>query len=528
MNIAQLIEALSDPRAYPHAVDQVQICQTHISVVFLAGPFAYKIKKPVLFDFVDFSTLELRRFYCSEEVRLNRRLAGPIYHDVIPITRENSHLLVDGDGEVIEWAVQMDRLPEERTLLSLVKSGRAAPDLICSLAQRIAAFHSKADTGSEIAAYGRYEVVAGNARENLEQATHQIGRALSENVFHRLHALTTTALAKLRSSIDKRAANGVIRDTHGDLRLEHVYFLPDRPPPNDQIIIDCIEFNERFRYADPVSDVAFLVMDLLVHGRRDLAGVFAETYFQASGDEDGRSLLRYYVSYRAAVRAKVAGIKAQESEVPQVEREEALAKARARWLLALAELEEPDGRPCLLLVGGLPGTGKSTLARALADQANAQVIRSDVVRKELAGVAELESRPASFECGIYSADSTERTYAECLRRAKALLFDGSRVIVDATFAKENWRNAFLDLAEYYGVPALFFVCRAEPEIVKTRLADRKNDVSDADWAVHLHAAARWEQPSERSRAALREIATDHGDSGVELAFQLLRSLGLQV
>ena len=141
MNIAQLIEALSDPHAYPHAVDQVQICQTHISVVFLAGPFAYKIKKPVLFDFVDFSTLELRRFYCSEEVRLNRRLAGPIYHDVIPITRENSHLLVDGDGEVIEWAVQMDRLPEERTLLSLVKSGRAAPDLICSLAQRIAAFH---------------------------------------------------------------------------------------------------------------------------------------------------------------------------------------------------------------------------------------------------------------------------------------------------------------------------------------------------------------------------------------------------
>jgi aminoglycoside phosphotransferase family enzyme/predicted kinase len=528
MNIAQLIEALSDPRAYPHPVDQVQVCQTHISVVFLAGPFAYKIKKPVQFDFVDFSTLELRRYYCAEEVRLNRRLAGMIYHDLVPITRENSHLLVDGDGEVIEWAVQMDRLPEERTLLSMVKSGHASPDQLCTLAQRVAAFHAKADTGSEIAAYGRYEVVAGNAHENLEQAAHQIGHALSDAVFHRLDELTNTALGKLRSTIDKRAANGIIRDTHGDLRLEHVYFLPDRPPPNDLIIIDCIEFNERFRYADPVSDMAFLVMDLVVHGRRDLAGVFAETYFQASGDEDGRSLLRYYVSYRAAVRAKVAGIKAQESEVPQTERDEALAKARARWLLALAELEEPGRKPCLLLVGGLPGTGKSTLARALAERANAQVIRSDVVRKELAGAAEQESKSKEFESGIYTADWTERTYSESLRRAEAELFGGNRVIIDATFANETWRNAFLDLAQCYGVPALFLVCRAEPEVVKTRLANRKNDVSDADWSVFVQAAARWEQPGERSRAGLREIATDGSlESGVDRALQYLRSLGLQ-
>jgi aminoglycoside phosphotransferase family enzyme/predicted kinase len=528
MNIAQLIEALSDPSAYPHAGESVQVQQTHISVVFLAGPFAYKIKKPVQFDFVDFSTLELRRFYCAEEVRLNRRLAGPIYHDVVPITRENSHLLVDGDGEVVEWAVQMDRLPEERTLLATVKSDQASPDQICTLAQRIAGFHSKADTGSEIAAYGRYEVVAGNARENLEQATRQIGQAIGAAVFQRLHVLTTAALAKLRPTIEKRAANGVIRETHGDLRLEHVYFFPDRPPPNDLIIIDCIEFNERFRYADPVSDVAFLVMDLLVHGRRDLAGVFAETYFQASGDEEGRSLLRYYVSYRAAVRAKVAGIKAQEPEVPQAERDEALAKARARWLLALAELEEPGRRPCLLLVGGLPGTGKSTLARALAEQANARVIRSDEVRKELAGVAEQESKPASFESGIYTAEWTERTYAECLRRADALLFEGNRVIVDATFAKEAWRNAFLDLAQRWGMPALFFVCRTEPEVVRTRLANRKKDVSDADWSVFVEAAARWELPGDRSRAALREVASANGpDSGVELALQHLRSLGLQ-
>jgi uncharacterized protein len=519
MNIAQLIEALSDPRAYPHEVDRVEVRQTHISVVFLAGPFAYKVKKPVHLHFVDFSTLELRRFYCAEEIRLNRRLAGPIYHDVVPIGLADSQLHMEGDGDVIEWAVRMDRLPEKCTLLSMVQSGQASPDRICSIAQRIAAFHAKADTGSEIAAYGRYEVVAGNARENLEQAARQVGQSISPAVFHRLHVLTTAALARLRSIIERRAANGLTRDTHGDLRLEHVYFLPDQPPPYDLTIIDCVEFNERFRYADPVSDMAFLVMDLIVHGRRDLADVFVETYFQATGDEEGRALLAYYVSYRAAVRAKVAGIKAQESEVPQADRDQALAKARARWLLALAELEDPERKPCLLLVGGLPGTGKSTLARALAEQANAQVIRSDVVRKELAGVAGQSAGPSEFEGGTYSTEWTERTYAVCLRRAEALLFEGNRVIVDATFGKELWRHAFLDLAKSYGVPVLFFLCKAAPEVVRARLAGRQDDVSDADWIVHLQAAARWEESREQTRAALREISTD-GESQQALAVAL--------
>jgi len=422
----------------------------------------------------------------------------------------------------------MDRLPAERTLLALVKSGQASPDRVCSLAQRVAAFHSKADSRSEIAAYGRYEVVADNARDNLKQAASQIGQAISGAVFDRLHGLTTSVLARLRSSIEKRAANGLTRDTHGDLRLEHVYFLPDQAPPNDLVMIDCIEFNERFRYADPVSDMAFLVMDLIVHGRRDLAGVFAETYFLATGDVEGRTLLPYYTSYRAAVRAKVAGIKAQEPEIPEAERAEALAKTRARWLLALAELEEAGRKPCLLLVGGLPGTGKSTLARGLAEQANAQIVRSDLVRKELAGQSGTPSKSTEFEGGIYSAEWTERTYTECLRRAEALLFEGSRVIVDATFAREVWRQAFMDLAQRWSVPVLFFLCRAEPEVVKARLANRSNDASDADWLVHVQAAARWEQVGEHTREVLREIATEGvADSSVVLALQHLRSQGLQ-
>jgi uncharacterized protein len=527
MDPSQLIEGLSQLGAYPDRVERVEVRHTHISVVFLAGEYVYKLKKPVNFGFLDFSTLDKRRHYCEEEVRLNRRLAPTVYLGVVPVTRRGDGLRLEGDGEVVEWAVKMRRLPEDATLQQRLRRDEIGVEQVEALARRIAAFHAAARSDGHVASFGRFEVVARNARENFEQSADQVGVAISRAVFERLQVRTGAVLEQLHPLIDGRAARGVPRDTHGDLHLDHVYFFPDQPPPDDLVIIDCIEFNERFRFADPVADMAFVDMDLEYHGRRDLARVFREAYFGAGGDDEGRALLPFYKAYRAAVRGKVEGMELAEREVPEAERARALAKARAHWLLALGELDEPGRRPCLVLVGGLPGTGKSTLARNLAERAGFTVIRSDVVRKTLVAIEQFAGDRAIFDKEMYSPEWTERTYAECRRRCERLLFEGQRVIVDASFRQEQHRRAFLDTALSSAVPAVFLLCRAEADIVRQRLAQRRGDASDADWAVHVELAGRWDEPGPATQCLLHTLDTGGSqENAVDQALAVLRGSGL--
>ncbi len=310
------------------------------------------------------------------------------------------------------------------------------------------------------------------------------------------------------------------------MRLEHIYLFPEKQSPDDFLLIDCIEFNERFRFADPVADMAFVVMDLRFEGRRDLARTFADAYFRAAGDEEGRELLPLYTAYRSMVRAKVNGIKSAETDIPEGERMMARGRAGAHWLLALGELEEADRKPCLVLVGGLPGSGKSTLARGLAERASFHVLRSDVVRKELAadaGVA-LES---SAVPNIYTPEWTAKTYTECLRRAEELLLAGQRVLVDATFREEGWRRAFLEAAGRWGVPAALLLCRADADIARTRLERRWKDVSDADWVVYQSLAQSWQEVSEATRPFVHEISSGGGiEETLAQGLEALRSRGL--
>jgi aminoglycoside phosphotransferase family enzyme/predicted kinase len=517
MELAGLIEVLAKPAAYPYPVETIEVRQTHISVVFLAGQFVYKIKKPVNPGFLDFTTLEKRRHFCAEEVRLNQRLAPHVYLGVVPIVQSLDAIRIDsGDavGDVIEWAVKMQRLPDEATLLELIQRDEISVEMIEELARRIAAFHRTAERNERIAAFGRYEIVSRLVLDILEQAAKQVGTTVGPALFRRVKHLAEEALVRLRPLIESRAARGLARDCHGDLHLDHVYCFPGREPPADLVIIDCIEFNERFRFSDALADMAFPAMDLAYRGRRDLARAFAEAYFQAAGDAEGRALLPLYAAYRAIVRGTVEGLLLGEREAPDAQRAAALVQAHAHWLLALTELEDARHKPCLILVAGLPGAGKSTLARGLAERGGFHVVRSDVVRKELTGVPAGAPTPLPLRDALYSPEWNERTYGECLRLAERLL-------------AERCRRTFLEAAVRWGVPGGMLICTAKPETVHERLLKRQQDASDADWSIHQQVAEEWEEACPATRRVMFFISMDEDlEPAVVRASEIIEKLSV--
>jgi aminoglycoside phosphotransferase family enzyme len=337
MNVSappELITALLNPKIYPHLADRVKLVETYISWVFLAGDYAYKVKKPVDYGYLDFTTLEKRLYFCQREVELNRRLCLDIYLGVIPIMRVGDKYFLDGigepflKGEVVEYAVKMYRLPQNRMLDALLAKSEVTPEMMAAVAKRLAEFHKSAETSMEISSYGHPNDIKRNALENFEQTERFIGRTITKNQFQHIRIYTMSFIAKNRNLFYKRVNDGKIRDCHGDVHTQHICFF-------DGIqIFDCIEFSDRFRYGDVASEVAFLAMDLDGFGRRDLSKIFVDAYVGASGDTWLRELLDFYKCYRAYVRGKVRSFRLDDPHIPPDEEGEALEGARGYFELA--------------------------------------------------------------------------------------------------------------------------------------------------------------------------------------------------
>ena len=440
-------------------------------MLVFAGDRAYKLKKAVRTPFLDFSTQQLRRSACEREVELNRRFAPDVYLGVAQV--------LGAGGEPCDWLVVMRRMPPEKRLSRLVRKGRSA-ECLDAVAGVVAQFHGRAPTGPEIDREGTRDAVVARWESNIEPLD-QFAQHLDDPALPgRIASLARTYLAGRKPLFDRRIAEGFIRDCHGDLLADDVYCLDDGPR-----ILDCLEFDDRLRYVDIIDDAGFLAMDLERLGGPELGDRFLKAYAAASGNTFPKSLSHHYRAYRAHVRAKVAGMRFEQGD------EQALDDVAALLKIALRHLEA--GRVSLVLVGGLPGTGKSTVARSLAERRGWVVLRSDEVRKQLAGVD--GSRPAGFGKGLYRQEMTAATYAALLDRAGPLLQEGRSVILDASWASAEWREAAARLAGECSAGLVQISSAAPMEVAEQRIAARSRqgeDPSDATAAVAHAMAGRFE------------------------------------
>lgn len=470
----RLIAALHDPRRYPHAADGIEVIETHISWVLLAGDHAYKIKKSLNLGFLDYSTLDKRRSCCDEELRLNRRTAPDIYLDTIPIGG-NPDEPVFGAQPAIEYAVRMRRFDPAATMDRLLLRGKIAARHIDRLAAVIAQFHEKLPKATADSVFGSPAAVNAAAMQNYEQLRALLPGKADREVIARLEAATQAEFAECADRFARRRAQGFVRECHGDLHLGNIVLLDDEPVP-----FDCIEFNPALRWIDVMDEVAFSVMDLLHRDHADLAWRLLNAYLEASGDYGGLPVLRFYLAYRAAVRAKVCAIRAAQADIPKREVKEELAACRSYLALARRCLEQYS--PALIITHGLPGSGKTTFSQMALQRLGAIRIRSDVERKRLYGLGMLESSRANAG-DIYSQEATRRTYARLRELAGELLAAGHAVIVDAAFLKREERESFRELARSESVPFAIAALYAKDEALRERIRQRRNDASEADVAV---------------------------------------------
>ena len=469
-SIESLRDALADPEVYPHDPNQVRLEQTHISIVALAPPRVYKIKKPVELGFLDFSTLDKRRHYCEEEVRLNRRLCKDTYEAVVPIVDTDDGLRVDPEqvreADVVEYAVRMKYLDPDHFLHTKVKQGDARAADIDRVASALCSFYASRSSTAEVAEEGWIDRLRVSFDENFAQTAKHVGTALSRPAYEALRYYTDRFFDQNAALLHRRRAGGLIVDGHGDLRLEHVHLTDDHV-----CIYDCIEFNEELRHLDIANDIAFLAMDLDLHGRPALGRRLVAQVAETMGDPEIDQLIDFYKCYRSYVRGKVEGIRARADEVPPRERLRSRMRAQRhyRWALRYAVA---GTAPLVVVVFGRSGTGKSTQAAALAKALGWAHVASDPVRKTLAGVPLHERTDAAERSDLYSDQMTDRTYRTLQRRAVERGQNLKGTVLDATYSDPERRDTLRTALRAADLPYAFVELTAPDAVLRERLATR--------------------------------------------------------
>jgi len=515
-----LIRALQDPALYDHPVQGFRVIETHISQVLLTGDYAYKIKKPVNFGFLDFSSLQQRRHFCEEEVRLNRRLAEELYLDVVPITGTPERPVLGGSGKAIEYAVRMRQFRQEDLLDRRQEEGNLAPELLVSLARRIASFHEQVPVVAKDSPLGTPDAVFAPMQENFDQIRPLLSDPELLAQLDTLEEWTRTTFERHRELIAERRARGFVRECHGDLHLANITLFRGQPT-----VFDCIEFNEPFRWIDVINDLAFLLMDLEARQEAGLVNLVLNTYLECRDDFAAVPLLPLYKAYRAMVRAKIALFTRANPGLD--EQQQAQLMQRYRDYARLAESYSAIPNRYLLATTGLSASGKSCVSAALAQELGLIRLRSDVERKRLHGLGPLDASGSGTGTGIYTPEATARTYQRLAELADQLLAAGLPVIVDAACLHRQERALLAAVAEEQGVPFALLHCEAPEDLRREWIRNRRGDASEATEQL-LDAQKSWLEPLEaEEKAHTIHLRTDQRHVAEAVADRIRQHFGLQ-
>ena len=496
-DVPVLIEQMMQSGFYPHSVKEpIQLIQTHVSYVFLTGDYAYKVKKPVNFGFLDFSSLEKRHHFCLEELRMNQPIAPEIYLEVLPITQvDNAYILGDA-SQPVEYALKMCQFPQDALFIQMFERGTLSEIHMEELGRIVARFHAEATTNDYIRSFGEVSKIREAFDENYQQTEKYIGGPQTQQQYEETKSFTDTFFQEQQDLFVTRREHDRIRECHGDLHLRNICLWHDKIQ-----LFDRIEFNEPFRFVDVMYDVAFAVMDLEARGRKDLGNAFLNTYIEQTGDWEGLQVLPLYLSRQAYVRAKVNSFLLDDPGVPEDAKQEAAAVASDCYRLAWEYTKTNQGQ--LILMSGLSGSGKSTVARYLARRLGAIHLRSDAVRKHLAGIPLDEKGDEQ----LYSSEMSQKTYERLLELGLMLTERGFPVILDAKYDRQALRQDAIARAQTHDLPVKIIHCTAPEEVLRDRLSSRTGDVSDATADLLAQQLATAEPFTEAEQSLVTTIDT---------------------